>query len=188
MVEGALDKRIAFSCDLSLAERLKKIDREHAMLIALQDQVLTALDRNYRENTIRKMVHVLKLYVRFHFELEESTMDMCRYPHAGDHCREHRKFLSEMERIEADFATGADVYAEIRGLFVRLADHHIHRADERFLEHARAVLEADRMSGSVSKEQAFGHVGAGKNFDQARGGDFRQGGIPGSRVHLGANR
>ena len=123
--------------ELSLGDRLAKIDREHAMLLSMQDLLLTALNQHFRRKTVARMLHILKLYTRFHFELEESTMVMCRYDRLSEHKREHQAFWSDLEGIITVFDGGGDVYDDVRKLFVRLAHHHIRNSDEAFIEFAR---------------------------------------------------
>jgi len=123
--------------ELSLDDRLAKIDREHAMLLSMQDLLLTALNQHFRRKTVAKMLHILKLYTRFHFELEESTMVLCRYDRLREHQCEHQAFWSDLDRIVMTFDQGGDVYDDVRKLFVRLAHHHIRNSDEAFIQFAR---------------------------------------------------
>jgi len=126
--------------ELPLADRLRKIDREHEMLLSMQDQLLTALNQHFRQKTIEKMIHILKMYVRFHFELEEQTMALCQYDRLCEHKAEHGEFWVAMQAIETKFKGGRDVYEDIRKFFVRLAGHHISQSDEMFLQYARTLL------------------------------------------------
>jgi len=125
--------------DFPLADRLAKIDREHAMLLSMQDMLLTALNQHFRRKTVAKMLHILKLYTKFHFELEESTMVLCDYDRLGEHRCEHHAFWTDLTALLTKFDGGGDVYDDVRKLFVRLAHHHIRNSDEAFIQFARSV-------------------------------------------------
>lgn len=83
------------------------IDRDHKKLIALINQLSTAMSKRSGQQVSGKVLGELATYFQTHFAMEEQLMSAYNYPHSAEHKAEHAKFVSEVLELKARFDAGS---------------------------------------------------------------------------------
>jgi len=91
----------------------EKIDHQHQVFFDLIRASSEAIDNGHGEEPIRRALHELALYAKFHFYFEESLMINSDYPETESHVSKHEVVFSTLkEKIDdyfADNSTGEEL-------------------------------------------------------------------------------
>ena len=119
----------------SFATGVDEIDQQHQELFAKLDNMLNAVEQGTGHIVVQDLFTYLDGYTREHFAVEESLQRKTNYPHVAVHCEEHKKFISNLERLKSrvaiDGPTESDVKL-IRDTLVNWLITHICSTDRHF--------------------------------------------------------
>jgi hemerythrin-like metal-binding protein len=118
----------------------EKLDRDHAILFELMDELRGAIDAGTPREGIDRIMLSLRAFFDAHRDNEEELMEQSNYPAAAPHILEHRKIGDRMEHLSQRVALG-DPTAAVESLCV-LQDwiaNHIARTDLDLALHLRRV-------------------------------------------------
>ncbi|MEI6558407.1 MAG: hemerythrin family protein [Rhodospirillaceae bacterium] len=118
---------------------IAQCDREHNILKHLYDDIVVAQNKTFRKTTIAKILHILAMYVKFHFDNEYAFMLATGYPELLEHDQVHREFIEELQRINQNYLAGGDPYEGIREIYYGLATGHIPETDARLISFAQTM-------------------------------------------------
>ena len=124
-------------------EFISRCEREHRILKELYSDLVVAYNQHYRRQTTGKILHVLEMYVKFHFSNEERFMKNSGYPDIKNHTDIHNKFIAVLGDIIKSFRGGADVYESLRKIYYDLSTGHIPETDEELLRFVRGLPKGD---------------------------------------------
>ena len=140
---------------LSPSEFLARSNQEHAILKRIYADLIIAYNQSFRTKAIEKILRILPMYVRFHFDNEERFMVAVNYPDLDNHRRVHADFIVTLAEIKQRFCSGADVYNEVRLIYTSLAHGHIPEDDAKLHEFVLSG-KPDRTAGSGVVDLSWG--------------------------------
>lgn len=117
-------------------------DREHHVLKQLYDDIVVAKNQCFRKTSTAKILHILTMYVKFHFNNEHLFMAAVGYPDCEYHDHIHHEFIEKLQVIRKDYASGGDAYEAIRDIYYGLANGHIPETDSKLLEFAQELASS----------------------------------------------
>jgi len=112
----------------ALAVGVAEIDAQHQELFRRADAFLEGLG-NCSADRVARLLSFLAEYAARHFGAEEAWMGEAGYPDLGAHCAEHRRFLSDLERLSAREGVAGAAPLEVASWLVRWLHDHVTRAD-----------------------------------------------------------
>ena len=90
-----------------------EIDEEHEDLFTVVEEFNVAVRSRAEPDLIEKMISVACNYADYHFTHEETIMRNMGYPFHNEHKKCHELFLSTIQRLQQEFASGQEISAEI---------------------------------------------------------------------------
>ena len=120
-------------------EFISRCEQEHGILKSLYTDLLTAYNARYRVKIVEKILHIMTMYVKFHFGNEEQFMSAYGYQNAKSHTDIHQEFISQLKSLVTAFRRGDDVYDPLRKMYYDLSTGHIPETDEELLRFARTL-------------------------------------------------
>ncbi len=81
---------------------VEKIDAQHRKLIAILNDLDSAIVTGQEDSKLDGILVRLADYVNYHFSEEESFMESIGYPEIGEHKREHASFAKKIEGYRKD--------------------------------------------------------------------------------------
>jgi hemerythrin-like metal-binding protein len=124
---------------LSPEEFIARCEREHGVLKTIYTHLIIAYNKNFRRQTIEKILHIMGMYVKFHFDNEENFMCLHHYNDTIYHSDIHRQFIKDLSNIIKSFEDGDDVYDRLREIYYSLKDGHIPETDAELLKFAQQL-------------------------------------------------
>ena len=125
-------------------EFIVQCDREHEVIRRLYDDMVIADFGIYRDASLKKILKVLTLYVKFHFSREHDFMFATEYYDIEYHSIVHNRFVLDLNEIKQDYENGLDVHERIKILHHTKTSSHIMNTDLRLLEFARSMSKSCR--------------------------------------------
>lgn len=119
----------------SFATGVDEIDQQHQELFAKLEEMLQAVEQGAGHTVLPDLFTFLDTYTREHFAAEESLQRKFNYPHIAVHCEEHKKFISNLERLKARVAIIGSCESDvklIRDTLVNWLITHICSTDRHF--------------------------------------------------------
>lgn len=109
------------------------LDEDHVRLIGLLNQLATALVLGNR-NIAEYVLDELLFYVRFHFEREETHMQVIGFPGLEDHRQMHKRFADKVAQVRWQYHRGlrAELSADLLGFLTDWLFSHIMGADKAY--------------------------------------------------------
>lgn len=89
--------------DGSLNTGNRAIDVQHKYLVGIINDLAGAIEEKKTASSIRKILHLLKYYTKWHFGREEQCMERHKCPVAAANKTAHTKFISTFEQFEVEF-------------------------------------------------------------------------------------
>lgn len=129
---GRMDWREDYSVGIS------EIDGQHQILIDCITLLEKAVSRQERWSAMHAAVVQLSDFARIHFAVEESLMRIHGYSGLADHIDEHRKFSSELKKLQ-EKALKVDVTREMIAFLHEWLHEHIMTRDKDYAFHLRSV-------------------------------------------------
>lgn len=122
--------------DESYSVGIVRFDEEHKKLFAMINEYHDAFgreDQGANKEELRKLLHGLLDYTKYHFGAEEHYFDKYGYPESAQHEAEHKKLISELQVITYRFETGRMVSpVEVSNLLRDWLDKHIKETDQQY--------------------------------------------------------
>jgi hemerythrin-like metal-binding protein len=100
---------------------ITSIDNEHKLLVALLNEIVSAMATQGSVNTqliIEKLTY-LSGYIKIHFESEERFLILNKYPDFDEHKAEHTKLLEQITKFETRFKYENQAFNEKMLLFLK---------------------------------------------------------------------
>jgi hemerythrin-like metal-binding protein len=110
------------------------IDKEHASLIEMANQIFAIEHPEARQDEITDLVKGLFRYMETHFEHEEQLMEQGEAPNRKAHAGMHRFFIEEMTRALKTHTDLREYTVVLRNLVGGWFINHITRVDVRIAE------------------------------------------------------
>ena len=110
----------------------REIDEEHEDLFTVVADFTAAVRSHAEPLLIEKMISVACNYADFHFDHEESIMKNRGYPFCGEHKQCHDAFISTIQRLQREFASGQEISAEISYFLQAWIKDHVFGLDREF--------------------------------------------------------
>lgn len=87
-------------------------DFQHGQLFELFENLQKAKEQKMDKNLYQYSIAFLSMYVNHHFKLEEQYMRAYNYAEAGEHIKEHKRFIKEIKAFREAHQTYSDAAAE----------------------------------------------------------------------------
>ena len=112
---------------------LDSIDQQHKKLLALINQLQTAVDYSTGEEFEREALDELVDYTKVHFTFEEGLMKDNGYPDFEPHKAKHDEMIKEVETVLAEYETDHDLAMEHGTVFLKTwLINHINGTDKEY--------------------------------------------------------
>jgi len=119
--------------DESLSVNVAEIDAQHKQLIAMLNDLYTAMHTGKGREVASKTIQGLVDYAQDHFDTEEQYFEKYQYPKAASHEREHRLFCRKVQAFQQGFDAGKDMLnIEILRFLGEWITHHIKGIDQKY--------------------------------------------------------
>lgn len=89
-----------------LSVDVSKIDNEHKQLVAMINQLFTAMQEGKSQEIVRPILENMVSYAKGHFATEEKYFEQLGYPQAEDHIAEHKDFIASVNQFIRDYKAG----------------------------------------------------------------------------------
>lgn len=100
---------IAWNEDLSV--QIESIDEQHQKLIAMLNELFTALKNDEEKAYLQKLLQGLADYTVEHFRDEEKLMQDKGYPEYAEHKTQHEGFVTKVSEFKEKFEAGEEMLA-----------------------------------------------------------------------------
>ena len=114
---------------------IAEIDSQHRTLIEFITEFEDALAGKVHWNTVQPLVVRAREFVKFHFAVEESLMQIVGYPRLVPHRAEHRYVLTQFEALEQR-VLGQEFKGELLPLISSWLLYHMIESDKPFGQYA----------------------------------------------------
>ena len=123
---------------------IPEIDSQHQTLIEFITEFEHAVEGKVHWNTVQPLVVRAREFVKFHFAVEESLMQIVDYPQLVAHRAEHRYVLEQFEILEQRVLR-QEFKAELLPLISSWLLQHMIESDKpfgRYVQHALHLVKA----------------------------------------------
>ena len=119
---------------------IQEIDNQHETLIEFITEFEDAVAGKVHWNTVQPLIVRAREFVRFHFAVEESLMQIVNYPKLIPHRSEHQYVLKQFGALEQRVLR-QEMKAELMPMISAWLFHHMIESDKPFGQY---VLNAGR--------------------------------------------
>lgn len=120
---------------------ISEIDSQHRAIIQMVTEVEAAVGADMGWNSLSHLVTRAKEYSKFHFSVEESLMQVFKYPRLCAHRGEHRYILRRVEDIEGRVLRTNGREGLLQGFRTWVLGHFL-ESDRHFAEFMRNAVPA----------------------------------------------
>ena len=118
----------AFSVDI------QKIDEQHKKFFSLINVLHDAIMRGKGEEVVGPVLKELQQYVIFHFQSEESWMELYHYPDMTNHKLEHQEGTKKVNKLVLEYERGQQtVDIELLKFLSDWLQNHILEVDRKYI-------------------------------------------------------
>ena len=82
------------------ATGIQEIDEHHRTILSFITEFETAAAAKMHWNTVQPLLVRAREFARFHFSVEESLMQILKYPQYADHRAQHQDVLAKLAMLE----------------------------------------------------------------------------------------
>jgi hemerythrin len=124
---------IAWTNELSVG--IERLDEHHRRLIALVNQLGTAITADDAQQVTGVVLGELVRYVFYHFGEEERLMEVAKYEDLAAHRQSHRIMADHVRMLERNYDSdpGRVAAAELYDFLADWLIHHIRSEDLRYI-------------------------------------------------------
>lgn len=116
-----------------LSANIEDIDMQHQQLVAMLNELHTAMIERKGNEALGKIINGLAQYTVYHFSTEETYFDEYDYPGAEIHKAQHADFVERVSDFQNRFATGeAALSIEVLDFLAGWVKEHIRGSDKEF--------------------------------------------------------
>ena len=129
---------------------IAEIDHQHQTIVQLVSEFEAAVNAGAHWNSLYPLVTRTKEYAKFHFAVEESLMQIFKYPSLSAHRSEHRFVLERVADLEGGVLR-KDAMVDLMPQFRSWLLGHFQDSDRHFVEfvHATMAHVGDAAAGNV---------------------------------------
>jgi hemerythrin len=121
----------------ALSIGIEEVDQQHKALVAMLNDLNTAIHEHHGSAEARKILDRLAEYTRVHFATEEGVMRLIRYPGFDIHKNQHEHLLGEVVSLQEKLdKKQASISFELLHFLKVWLSKHITESDKRFGEFA----------------------------------------------------
>jgi len=125
---------------------LPHIDLQHTMIVNMMNELFVTLGSSETEETIRKTLEKMLLYVEEHFASEEAAMLENNYPEFDSHFREHEAYRARVKELHQRHHADEKIAAhELIEFLKDWFQNHIAEVDKRFGNYVYTLSEEARI-------------------------------------------
>ncbi|MFZ5776290.1 MAG: bacteriohemerythrin [Thermodesulfobacteriota bacterium] len=118
---------------------IEEIDRQHRELVAILDDLYTAMLNARGVEQVESTLERLTQYTKNHFATEERLFKKHAYPEEREHAAEHAAMLARVAKFRREHqhgkAVGVELMHYLKGWFVE----HLQTTDHRYVPFFRAL-------------------------------------------------
>jgi hemerythrin-like metal-binding protein len=119
---------------------IASIDAEHKELIALINDLQSAMLDGRGKQVMKQVLDALAAYTVRHFSHEEQLMQMHRFPGFEQHKLEHDKLIAKVKALQESFRTGrSSISVEVFAFLQNWLSGHIIGVDKKYSAHLKAA-------------------------------------------------
>jgi hemerythrin-like metal-binding protein len=127
-----------FSWQDNFAFGVESIDNDHQKLVALIDELYTAMSQGKGKTIIDEVVNELVNYTKTHFRREEFFMKSTAYPAFDAHKKAHDNFVARVTEYHQMILAGKDnITVEVLSFLRDWLSHHILNVDKATVPHLK---------------------------------------------------
>ena len=116
---------------------IQEIDDHHKTILGFVNDFEMAAAAKQHWNTVQPLLMQAREFAKFHFAVEESLMQIVKYPSYAAHRSEHRHVLVQIESLEKGVLR-QDLKAELLPMLRTWLFGHIIESDKHFAQYALA--------------------------------------------------
>ena len=90
----------------ALSVKVRHLDEQHQAIVTLINNLDEAMAQGQGKAVLGQIISELARYSVWHFTEEENLFDTLGYPDAAAHVAEHKRFIAEVMKAQADFDFG----------------------------------------------------------------------------------
>jgi len=120
---------------------IPEIDNQHKTLIGFFTEFENAVAGRVHWNTVLPLIVRAREFVKFHFAVEESLMQIVNYPQLSPHRAEHLYVLKQFSALEHRVLR-QETQADLLPLLSSWLLHHMIESDKPFGQYALEALPA----------------------------------------------
>jgi hemerythrin-like metal-binding protein len=143
---------------------IAEIDNQHQTIMQLVAEFDAAVQADANWNSLYPLITRTKEYTKFHFAVEESLMQICKYPRASAHRSEHRFILGLVTNLKGGVLR-KQVMDELMPQFRTWLLSHFLESDRHFHEFMRT---ADLRVASAAAGSAVTHALIAESSEEDR--------------------
>jgi len=122
---------------------IPEIDSQHKTLFEFITEFEKAVEGEMHWNTVQPLIARTREFVRFHFAVEESLMQIVNYPQFVGHRSEHRQVLQQLEAFEQRVLR-QEAKDELVPMMSSWLLDHIIESDKPFGSYAQGFFRAEK--------------------------------------------
>jgi hemerythrin len=120
--------------DGSLTVGVEELDTQHKKLIAIINDLDSAMIQGHGKDVLGEVITELIEYVKIHFGAEEGYLRKARYPDFGAHQDQHTAFIQKISSFKSDYEAGkAGLSVEIMAFLKVWIIQHIKSSDKKYI-------------------------------------------------------
>ena len=120
---------------------IAQCNREHKILGNLYDDIIVAQNHSFRKQSVAKILRILSMYVKFHFENEEKFMASIGYDETEVHVGIHSEFIHDLDVIIKKSEKNIDVLDDLKSIYYRLENGHIPEIDVKLIDFTNSIIQ-----------------------------------------------
>lgn len=120
---------------------IAEIDEQHKTLLGFITEFEKAVEAQMHWNTVHPLIARTREFLRFHFAVEESLMQIVRYSEFDAHRAEHQDVLRQLAALEQRVLR-QDTKAELVPMMSSWLLNHITESDQPFGRYAQDFFRA----------------------------------------------
>jgi hemerythrin len=123
----------------SLAIGIEVIDNQHKQIFEHLLAIENSVAKRDPWHILRFLLSQMAEYMKFHLAVEESMLEIIRYPQRADHCRAHAGIMEQIAELERKLQT-AGSEANLVSFFENWFIRHVLGDDRQYADYVKKEL------------------------------------------------